>query len=182
MIHLDVTSWIDRPRMMMMISYICAHLLHLCNCSCSPGRSGCHTDSQDVADDSDAPHVRLQAHRLIADHLWGHKLRGAMHHHQRFTRLWQTQQRHKDLSVHTTLYGMWLDFFHNTIINVYYLSAHQNVVFLPFEQFSFIEKYGYSEGRVQAWANYGLRAIWGPLSSLIQPTKLKEIMLMQVRK
>lgn len=58
--------------------------LHLCWAALS--------DSQDVADDSDAPQVRLKAHWLEADHLRGHKLRGAVHHHQRFTGLWQTQE------------------------------------------------------------------------------------------
>lgn len=41
-------------------------------------------DLQDEADDSNAPHVRLQAHRLIVDHLWGHKLRRSMHHQEGF--------------------------------------------------------------------------------------------------
>ncbi|TNN82399.1 hypothetical protein EYF80_007234 [Liparis tanakae] len=41
----------------------------------------------DEADDSDAPHVALQAHGLKADHLGGHKLRRAVHHQQRFALL-----------------------------------------------------------------------------------------------
>lgn len=72
--------------MYVLIFYTCGLLLQP-----APGAPRCHTHSQDVADDADAPHVRLQAHRLVADHLWGHKLRGAVHHQQRFTRLWQTQ-------------------------------------------------------------------------------------------
>ena len=46
-------------------------------------------DLQDEADDSDAPHVRLQAHGLKADHLGGHELRCAVHHHQRRALLWE---------------------------------------------------------------------------------------------
>lgn len=42
---------------------------------------------QDEADNSNAPHISFQAHRLIADNLRGHKLRRAMHHHQRLTLL-----------------------------------------------------------------------------------------------
>lgn len=49
----------------------------------SPSESVCLADLQDEADDSDAPHVRLQADRLEADHLRGHEFRGAVHHHQR---------------------------------------------------------------------------------------------------
>lgn len=49
----------------------------------SSSKSICLLDLQDEADDSDAPHVRLQANRLIADHLRGHEFRCAMHHHQR---------------------------------------------------------------------------------------------------
>lgn len=40
-------------------------------------------DLQDEADDADAPHVRLQANWLIADHLGGHEFGCAVHHHQR---------------------------------------------------------------------------------------------------
>lgn len=40
-------------------------------------------DLQDEADDANAPHVCLQANRLIADHLGGHEFVCAMHHHQR---------------------------------------------------------------------------------------------------
>lgn len=42
---------------------------------------------QDEADNSNAPHVGLKAHRLIADHLRGHEFWRTMHHHQRFTLL-----------------------------------------------------------------------------------------------
>lgn len=49
----------------------------------SSSKSICLVDLQDEADDSDAPHVRLQANGLVADHLRGHEFRGAMHYHQR---------------------------------------------------------------------------------------------------
>lgn len=49
----------------------------------SSSKSICLVDLQDEADDSDAPHVRLQANRLKADHLRGHEFRCAMHHQQR---------------------------------------------------------------------------------------------------
>lgn len=48
----------------------------------SSSKSVCLVDLQDEADDSDAPHVRLQANGFIVDHLRGHELRCAMHHHQ----------------------------------------------------------------------------------------------------
>lgn len=39
--------------------------------------------SQDVTDDPDAPHIRGQTHRLVIDHLRGHKLWGPVHHLKR---------------------------------------------------------------------------------------------------
>lgn len=55
-----------------------------CYCGYSLKRLQPLFNLQDEADDSDAPHVRLQAHRLEADHLRGHKFRRPVHHHQRF--------------------------------------------------------------------------------------------------
>lgn len=36
--------------------------------------------SQDITDDTDAPHVCGKPHRLKGDHFWSHELRGSMQH------------------------------------------------------------------------------------------------------
>lgn len=57
----------------------------------------CLTDLQDEADDSNAPHVRLQANRLIADHLRGYKFGCAVHYHQRLIVLWKRGKQSQNI-------------------------------------------------------------------------------------
>ena len=84
-----------------------------------------NADSQDVTDDSDAPHVRGPAHRFIVDHFWGHKLRGPVHHLERSLRIWN-RKTHGSTTAYRHAYSIYLIIIMTTIIIHWTYGAFQN--------------------------------------------------------